>query len=101
MLIMLRAAGGFLSLSVLTQHEVLRRFIGIVTEKDGQSCPPDLQPVLRQMCALYGLWSLERHLATLYQGEVNVGSGDSRCGHVCCFVCLMCSLTVCTRCGGV
>ncbi|KFV76221.1 Peroxisomal acyl-coenzyme A oxidase 3, partial [Dryobates pubescens] len=32
------------------------------------SIPPALQPVLKNLCALYGLWSLSKHLAVLYQG---------------------------------
>ncbi|NWI03581.1 ACOX3 oxidase, partial [Tichodroma muraria] len=32
------------------------------------SVPPALQPVLRNLSALYGLWSLSKHLAVLYQG---------------------------------
>lgn len=31
--------------------------------------PKDLFPVLEKLGGLYGLWSLEKHLATLYQGE--------------------------------
>ncbi|XP_068132884.1 peroxisomal acyl-coenzyme A oxidase 3-like [Hyperolius riggenbachi] len=27
-----------------------------------------LQPVLRMLCTLYGLWSLSKHMAVLYQG---------------------------------
>ncbi|NWY74874.1 ACOX3 oxidase, partial [Erithacus rubecula] len=32
------------------------------------SVPAALQPVLRNLSALYGLWSLSKHLALLYQG---------------------------------
>ncbi|XP_005424796.1 peroxisomal acyl-coenzyme A oxidase 3 isoform X1 [Geospiza fortis] len=32
------------------------------------SVPAALQPVLRHLSALYGLWSLSKHLAVLYQG---------------------------------
>lgn len=42
--------------------------MGILEEKDGEATPAQLQPVLRRMCALYGLWSLERNLTSLYQG---------------------------------
>lgn len=34
------------------------------------SVPAALQPVLRNLSALYGLWSLSKHLAVLYQGEI-------------------------------
>ena len=54
------------------QHEVLRRFIDALEEKDGETTPPSLRPVLRHMCALYGLWSLERQLTTLYQGQLAI-----------------------------
>ena len=57
---------------LLKQHEVLRRFIDALEEKDGETTPPGLQPVLRRMCALYGLWSLERQLTTLYQGQMAI-----------------------------
>uniref|UniRef100_A0A4X2M5A4 Acyl-coenzyme A oxidase n=1 Tax=Vombatus ursinus TaxID=29139 RepID=A0A4X2M5A4_VOMUR len=32
------------------------------------STPASLQPVLQRLSALYGLWSLSRHMAVLYQG---------------------------------
>uniref|UniRef100_A0A8C3UIK3 Acyl-coenzyme A oxidase n=1 Tax=Catharus ustulatus TaxID=91951 RepID=A0A8C3UIK3_CATUS len=35
---------------------------------DPASRPVALQPVLRNLSALYGLWSLSKHLAVLYQG---------------------------------
>lgn len=60
------------------EHEVLRRFVGIVKEKDGEKTPSDLQPVLGRLCSLYGLWSLERHLTTLYQGGYVTGSEAPR-----------------------
>ncbi|XP_076452929.1 LOW QUALITY PROTEIN: peroxisomal acyl-coenzyme A oxidase 3-like [Babylonia areolata] len=60
------------------EHEVLRRFMGVLTEKEGEATPEPLQPVLRRMCALYGLWSLEKHLTTLYQGGYITGSDAPR-----------------------
>lgn len=60
------------------EHEVLRRFMGVITEKDGEATPANLQPVLRSLCALYGLWSLEKHMATLYQGGYISGSDPPR-----------------------
>uniref|UniRef100_A0A6Q2XKN4 Acyl-coenzyme A oxidase n=1 Tax=Esox lucius TaxID=8010 RepID=A0A6Q2XKN4_ESOLU len=54
------------SLSVVyIEHTVLQRFHD--KTRDGDT-PPGLRPVLRQLCALYGLWSLNNHMATLYQG---------------------------------
>lgn len=38
-------------------------------EKDGEPTPEKLRPVLNRLCALFGLWSIEKHLATLYQGK--------------------------------
>ncbi|XP_056298630.1 peroxisomal acyl-coenzyme A oxidase 3 isoform X1 [Pseudoliparis swirei] len=43
----------------------LQRFAAQVSAED---TPAGLRPVLSQLCALYGLWSLSSHMATLYQG---------------------------------
>ncbi|XP_071946263.1 peroxisomal acyl-coenzyme A oxidase 3-like [Antedon mediterranea] len=32
------------------------------------SLPKDISTTLRKLCALYGLWSLQKHMATFYQG---------------------------------
>ncbi|XP_064007695.1 peroxisomal acyl-coenzyme A oxidase 3 isoform X3 [Pogoniulus pusillus] len=37
------------------------------------SISPALQPVLKNLSALYGLWSLSKHLAVLYQGGYAAG----------------------------
>ncbi|RUS84931.1 hypothetical protein EGW08_007293 [Elysia chlorotica] len=50
------------------EHTVLERFVKTITEKDGEQTPQELRPVLQRLAALYGLWSMEKHLATLYQG---------------------------------
>uniref|UniRef100_A0A3B4XAY0 Acyl-coenzyme A oxidase n=1 Tax=Seriola lalandi dorsalis TaxID=1841481 RepID=A0A3B4XAY0_SERLL len=47
------------------EHDCLRRFHEQTTDED---TPAGLRPVLRKLCALYGLWSLSSHMATLYQG---------------------------------
>uniref|UniRef100_A0A8C3G9K8 Acyl-coenzyme A oxidase n=1 Tax=Cyclopterus lumpus TaxID=8103 RepID=A0A8C3G9K8_CYCLU len=44
----------------------LQRFHDLATDED---TPAGLRPVLSKLCALYGLWSLSSHMATLYQGE--------------------------------
>lgn len=44
---------------------VLQRFHDYVEDS---STSPSLQPVLKNLCALYGLWSLEKHMSVLYQG---------------------------------
>lgn len=44
---------------------MLQRYINFIENED---TPSDLKPILTKLCTLYGLWSLEKHLATLYQG---------------------------------
>ncbi|GFO08944.1 acyl-CoA oxidase [Plakobranchus ocellatus] len=58
------------------EHTVLDRFVKVSIEKDDEETPKELQPVLRRMAALYGLWSMEKHLATLYQGGY-ISGGDA------------------------
>ncbi|KAK3762563.1 hypothetical protein RRG08_045030, partial [Elysia crispata] len=52
----------------LPQHTVLERFVKCTRETDGKDTPKELRPVLQRLAALYGLWRVEKHLATLYQG---------------------------------
>ncbi|POI21013.1 hypothetical protein CIB84_015240, partial [Bambusicola thoracicus] len=40
--------------------------------------PSTLQPVLKNLSALYGLWSLSKHLAVLYQGGYVSGEQAGR-----------------------
>lgn len=47
------------------EHTVLQRFHDVTLD---DQTPPGVRPVLRKLCALYGLWTLNRHLAILYQG---------------------------------
>ncbi|KAM4808177.1 peroxisomal acyl-coenzyme A oxidase 3 [Rhinophrynus dorsalis] len=47
------------------EHVILERFYDHTHDC---STPASLQPVLKNLCALYGLWSLSKHLAVLYQG---------------------------------
>ncbi|XP_053199785.1 peroxisomal acyl-coenzyme A oxidase 3 [Scomber japonicus] len=47
------------------EHNCLQRFYELTTAQD---TPAGLRPVLSKLCALYGLWSLSNHMATLYQG---------------------------------
>ncbi|XP_067154374.1 peroxisomal acyl-coenzyme A oxidase 3 isoform X4 [Apteryx mantelli] len=42
------------------------------------SVPSTLQPVLKNLSALYGLWSLSKHLAVLYQGGYVSGEQAGR-----------------------
>ncbi|XP_075004748.1 peroxisomal acyl-coenzyme A oxidase 3 isoform X4 [Calonectris borealis] len=42
------------------------------------SIPSTLQPVLKNLSALYGLWSLSKHLAVLYQGGYASGEQAGR-----------------------
>ncbi|CAI5677471.1 unnamed protein product [Oreochromis niloticus] len=48
------------------EHTCLQRFHELTTNQD---TPAGLRPVLRKLCALYGLWSLSSHMTTLYQGN--------------------------------
>ncbi|XP_076002583.1 peroxisomal acyl-coenzyme A oxidase 3 [Genypterus blacodes] len=48
------------------EHTVLQRFHQLVSDSD---TPLSLRPVLRRLCALYGLWSLSTHMTTLFQGN--------------------------------
>ena len=41
----------------------------IVDGKDGEPLEEPIKIVLTKLCSLYGLWSLEKHLTTLYQGK--------------------------------
>ncbi|XP_054269521.1 peroxisomal acyl-coenzyme A oxidase 3-like [Macrosteles quadrilineatus] len=52
------------------EHYILWKFSERV---DSQAEDPSIQQVLKKLAALYGVWSLERHLATLYQGGYAVG----------------------------
>ncbi|KFP76390.1 Peroxisomal acyl-coenzyme A oxidase 3, partial [Acanthisitta chloris] len=44
----------------------------------GPNIPSALQPVLKNLSALYGLWSLSKHLAVLYQGGYVSGEQPGR-----------------------
>ncbi|XP_042257484.1 peroxisomal acyl-coenzyme A oxidase 3 [Thunnus thynnus] len=52
------------------EHNCLQRFHELTTDQD---TPAGLRPVLRKLCALYGLWSLSSHMAILYQGNYMSG----------------------------
>ncbi|XP_069488128.1 peroxisomal acyl-coenzyme A oxidase 3 [Ambystoma mexicanum] len=49
---------------------VLQKFHEYVEDS---SIPSSLKPVLKNLCALYGLWSLNKHTSVLYQGGYCVG----------------------------
>ncbi|XP_061565480.1 peroxisomal acyl-coenzyme A oxidase 3-like [Cololabis saira] len=53
------------------EHSCLQRFHEVTRDQD---TPAALRPVLGRLCALYGLWSLSNHMATLYQGSYFSGS---------------------------
>ncbi|XP_034020500.1 peroxisomal acyl-coenzyme A oxidase 3 isoform X2 [Thalassophryne amazonica] len=48
------------------EHVVLQRFHQQTADPN---TPAALRPVLRKLCALYGLWILSSHMTTLYQGN--------------------------------
>ncbi|XP_051822698.1 peroxisomal acyl-coenzyme A oxidase 3 [Antechinus flavipes] len=50
---------------VFIEHTVLQRYHDYTHQS---SIPAPLQPVLKRLSALYGLWSLSQHLGVLYQG---------------------------------
>lgn len=51
------------------QHYILKIFI----EKTKEAPTPEIKNILRQLISLYGLWSLEKHLSTLYKGGYITG----------------------------
>ncbi|XP_035690626.1 peroxisomal acyl-coenzyme A oxidase 3-like [Branchiostoma floridae] len=54
------------SLSIaFMEHTVVDRFYQLSHD---ESTPASLRPILQKLCCLYGLWALEKHCATLYQG---------------------------------
>ena len=55
----------------VAQHTTLDLFYKFI---QGSSLTPELREVLLKLCSLYGLWSLEKHSATLYQGSVHCHS---------------------------
>ncbi|KAG8453452.1 hypothetical protein GDO86_000181 [Hymenochirus boettgeri] len=62
-------AMAFIELSVLERYHDYTHDI---------NTPHSLQPVLKNLCALYGLWSLSKHLAVLYQGGFCSGEQPGR-----------------------
>ncbi|XP_041350325.1 peroxisomal acyl-coenzyme A oxidase 3-like [Gigantopelta aegis] len=60
------------------EHIVLERYTALIEETNGVATPANLKPVLRRMCLLYGLWSMEKHLTTFYQGGYISGSNPPR-----------------------
>ncbi|XP_053560151.1 peroxisomal acyl-coenzyme A oxidase 3 [Bombina bombina] len=57
------------------EHAVLQRYHDYTQDPD---IPITLQPVLKKLCALYGLWSLNKHLSLLYQGGYCTGEVAGR-----------------------
>uniref|UniRef100_A0A336MWM8 Acyl-coenzyme A oxidase n=1 Tax=Culicoides sonorensis TaxID=179676 RepID=A0A336MWM8_CULSO len=55
----------------LAEYYNLRTFLNRSKRSD---VTPDLQPVLEQIQLIYGLWSLDKHLATFYIGGFATGS---------------------------
>lgn len=53
----------------LFQHYILKIFI----EKTKEAPTPEIKHILTQLISLYGLWSLEKHLSTLYKGGYVTG----------------------------
>ncbi|XP_019381574.1 PREDICTED: peroxisomal acyl-coenzyme A oxidase 3 [Gavialis gangeticus] len=57
------------------EHTVLQRYHDYTHDP---TTPSTLQPVLKQLSALYGLWSLSKHMAVLYQGGYISGEQPSK-----------------------
>ncbi|KAJ6668431.1 hypothetical protein lerEdw1_011913 [Lerista edwardsae] len=57
------------------EHTVLQRYHDYVHDS---STPASLQMVLKHLCSLYGLWSLNKHMAVLYQGGYVSGEKPAR-----------------------
>uniref|UniRef100_A0A674HWT2 Acyl-coenzyme A oxidase n=1 Tax=Terrapene triunguis TaxID=2587831 RepID=A0A674HWT2_9SAUR len=57
------------------EQTVLQRYHEYTHDPD---TPSTLQPVLKHLSALYGLWSLSRHMAVLYQGGYVSGEQPGR-----------------------
>lgn len=54
---------------------ILQRFYEVSHDP---SVPAELAAVLRRLCALYGLWSMEKHMVMLYQGGYFAGSTPAK-----------------------
>ncbi|XP_076344547.1 peroxisomal acyl-coenzyme A oxidase 3-like [Tachypleus tridentatus] len=52
------------------EHTILDRFYKFMKNASAEN---SLLSVLNKLCLLYGLWSLEKHLGTLYEGGYAVG----------------------------
>ncbi|XP_025025056.1 peroxisomal acyl-coenzyme A oxidase 3 isoform X2 [Python bivittatus] len=57
------------------EHTVLQRYHKHV---HSSSTPASLQSVLKLICSLYGLWSLNKHMAILYQGGYMSGENAGK-----------------------
>ncbi|EDO32852.1 predicted protein [Nematostella vectensis] len=58
------------------QCEVFRRFKNALISDD--EILENLKPVLRKLCSLYGVWTLEKQMGTLYQGRYFTSTNDAR-----------------------
>uniref|UniRef100_UPI00398F3A2F peroxisomal acyl-coenzyme A oxidase 3 n=1 Tax=Pristiophorus japonicus TaxID=55135 RepID=UPI00398F3A2F len=60
---------------VFIEYNVLQRFHDFT---HSSSTPINLQPVLKRLSSLYGLWALTKHTAVLYQGGYFIGDQPAR-----------------------
>lgn len=61
------------------EHTVIDRFWKMIVEgKDGEPVEEPIKIVLTKLCSLFGLWRLEKHLTTLYQGGYITGPEPPR-----------------------
>ena len=54
----------------------LQRYLSVLEQRGGWT--PEERAILHQMGALYGLWSLERHVCHLFEFEILTRPSDSR-----------------------
>ncbi|KAL5015832.1 hypothetical protein ScPMuIL_005421 [Solemya velum] len=59
---------------VYVEHANINRYYQMLQGEDDEAVPDDLHPVLQKLGSLFALWSLEKHIATLYQGGYITGS---------------------------
>lgn len=58
-----------------TERFMLFKFVEFV---DSQNAEPEIQIVLTKLASLYGSWTLEKYIATMYQGGYMIGPEPAR-----------------------
>ena len=60
------------------EHTILVRYKRFLEEEISSTVPPSVKDVLTRLGLLYGLWSLDAHASTLYEGGYFSGSTPTR-----------------------